>query len=277
MRHVHALVFLTTALGLSLLNCSGDEGTLPETAGTGGTRSNTPSGAGMSHVGAGVGGTAPGAVPSSGGHASGSGGAPASTGGSAGAASGAPALGAGGLAGATTSGGAPSTGGQGPAGGAGAGAGGAAAGTPGGAGTGQAGAAAGASGSAGSAAVGPCGPVTGATFAQVEAIITKSCGTTECHPNSMKAHTDLHNTDGKLYDRLLAAAPNSVKKECQNRPLVVPCSPETSLVMQKLGTNEDAWAGCGAQMPFECPDKRQCLSAADTEIIRSWIAAGALR
>jgi len=118
--------------------------------------------------------------------------------------------------------------------------------------------------------------VTGASFAQVEAIITRSCGTKDCHPNEKGMHTDLHNMDGKLRARLLANAPMSVKAECQNRPLVVPCSPETSLVMQKLGTNEGAWAGCGKRMPDDCPDKRECVSAADTETIRSWIAAGAL-
>jgi hypothetical protein len=135
---------------------------------------------------------------------------------------------------------------------------------------------AGASGSAGSGSVGPCGPVTGASFAQVEAIVTKSCGTSECHPNANRMHTDLHNTDGKLRTRLLGNAPVSVKTECQNRPLVVPCSPETSFIMQKLSTNEAGWAGCGKRMPDECPEKRACLTDADIEIIRSWIAAGAL-
>lgn len=135
---------------------------------------------------------------------------------------------------------------------------------------------AGTGGGAGSAAVGPCGAVTGASFAQVAAIITTSCGTSDCHPNDKRMHTDLHNTDGKLLSRLLGDAPASVKPECQSRPLVMPCSPDTSLLLQKIGTSEDAWAGCGKRMPDDCPEKRACLSNADVETIRSWIAAGAL-
>jgi hypothetical protein len=111
---------------------------------------------------------------------------------------------------------------------------------------------------------------------QVEAIITKSCGTKDCHPTAMGMHTDLHDTDGMLRTRLLGNAPVSVKPECQNRPLVVPCSPETSLIMQKLSPNEADWGGCGKQMPDDCPDQRACLPDADVQTIRSWIAAGAL-
>lgn len=62
MRHVHALVLLATTLGLSALNCSGEEGTPPASAGTSGVPGNAPSGAGMSNGTAGTGGTAPAAV-----------------------------------------------------------------------------------------------------------------------------------------------------------------------------------------------------------------------
>jgi hypothetical protein len=283
MRHSHSLWFLlATTLGAFTLNCGGDETGLPGSASDTGA---TGGAAGRPSVAtSGAGGTAPGAVGVAG-HASGAGGAGASAGG--GAANSAANGGATAISGTTSFGGVASgvaagAGGQ-PALGAGAPAtaglggvaGAASAGTSSTAGTGQAGAGAGASGSAGTGTTGPCGAVTGATFAQVETIIAKSCGTTECHPNNMGMHTNLHNTDGKLHSRLLGNAPVSVKPECQNRPLVVPCSPETSFVIQKLTNEEDA-NGCGARMPFECPEKRECLPPADIETIRSWIAAGAL-
>ena len=282
MRHVHALVLLSATLGFSTLNCSGDESAPHGAAGTSGTHAGAPSGAGLSNLPAGAGGTAPGAVGSSGAPAGSNGGAMAGTFGAAGMSGpngGAPARGGAGLAGSLTSAGSANAGGQSAVTGGAAGAptaggsAGASAGGPAGAGAGQV---AGAGGGAGSTAIGPCGAVTGASFAAVAAIITTSCGTKDCHPNDMRMHTDLHNTDGRLLSRLLGSAPVSVKPECQDRPLVVPCSPETSLLMQKVGTNEAAWAGCGKRMPDDCPEERPCLSAADIETIRSWIAAGAL-
>jgi hypothetical protein len=128
---------------------------------------------------------------------------------------------------------------------------------------------------------GGTGGAVGSAFAPVEAIITKSCGTTDCHPNSKGQHTDLHNTDGKLYDRLLATGVTiaGAKAVCAKSPLVVPSSPETSLIMAMIVADDSGRVDCGARMPDDCPDTRTmtvCLTDPEIETIRSWIAAGAL-
>jgi hypothetical protein len=154
----------------------------------------------------------------------------------------------------------------------GAGSGGATAGTGGGgASTGGAGGAGGAGGSGGKA----CG-TPGATFAQVQTIISKSCGTTTCHPNAQGQHINLHNTDGMLYMRLMGNVPTAATDmQCRNRPMVVPCSPDTSLIVQMIEAATAPRAGCAIRMPDDCPMDRACLVDADIQTIRSWIAGGA--
>jgi hypothetical protein len=134
---------------------------------------------------------------------------------------------------------------------------------------------AGAPGAAGGGSACP-GVTTGATFLQVETIFAKSCGTSTCHPSSKDgSHIDLHNKDGKLHERLLGTATNT-KAECQNHTIVVPCKPDESFLMAMVGTDDAARLKCGARMPDECTKPgNMCLSDADMETLRSWIAVGA--
>jgi len=68
-----------------------------------------------------------------------------------------------------------------------------------------------------------------------------------------------------------------MEEGCLNRPLVVPCKPEESLLTAMVGAAEGPRVGCGVRMPDDCPeDDNPCLPDAELETIRSWIAAGAL-
>jgi hypothetical protein len=97
-----------------------------------------------------------------------------------------------------------------------------------------------------------------------------------CHPNSMGQHINLHNTDGMLYMRLMGNVPMAgTDMQCRNRPLVVPCSPDTSLIVQMIEAASGPRAGCAIRMPDDCPADRACLTDPNIQIIRSWIAGGA--
>jgi hypothetical protein len=50
---------------------------------------------------------------------------------------------------------------------------------------------------------------------------------------------------------------------------VVPCAPDESLLIRKFGGEPP----CGGKMP---PPNYPALSAAQVELVRSWIAGGAL-
>ena len=70
------------------------------------------------------------------------------------------------------------------------------------------------------------------------------------------------------------------KDACKNLPLVVPGSPETSLIMAMIVSDDTNRSECGDRMPYKCPDQMAMTGAALTdpqiETIRSWIAARAL-
>jgi mono/diheme cytochrome c family protein len=61
---------------------------------------------------------------------------------------------------------------------------------------------------------------------------------------------------------------DSVSKRCAGKPLIVPNQPDQSLFLQKLV----AAPPCGDQMPLGGGH----LSTAQANLVRSWIAAGAL-
>ena len=121
------------------------------------------------------------------------------------------------------------------------------------------------------------------TFAQVEAIIGANCRTSGCHHSGtgtgVNNHVDLR-ANG-LYGRLMmdvtgAGAAKPEVKCMSTSKLVVPNSPQTSLLLGMLGTVTSARMGCGARMPDGCkPAGPVCLTTAQIQTIQNWINAGA--
>jgi hypothetical protein len=268
---------LTASLGLCALHCSAEDPThLDSTSGTSNATAGQQSALGATAgIATGTGGTAAGSGGSAG---VGIGGTTAGTFGSAGSPAGG--AGSGGSSGtsplgAGAGGVGPSSAGSGTAGTGlvsggstgGGGLGGAGMSTSGGSGPGMAG-----NGTAGAAP---------SMFGPVADIIGLSCATNACHPNNKQQHANLHNTDGKLYERLLATSTTIAGADavCASLPLVVPGSPDTSLIMTMITGDANARGKCGEKMPYKCPDdmaQTVCLTDAEVDTIRSWIAAGAL-
>jgi hypothetical protein len=117
-------------------------------------------------------------------------------------------------------------------------------------------------------------------YTQVLDIIATNCATSECHVNDKKQHVNFHNTDGMLYQRLVSTTTTipGAKDACAKDPVVVPGDPDNSLIMKMIVEDDSGRMDCGARMPDDCPDltkNRPCLTDAQIEVIRSWIAAGA--
>jgi hypothetical protein len=135
--------------------------------------------------------------------------------------------------------------------------------------TGSAGAA-GNAGAAGSGAVGPggssgasgAGGTSGsqATFAAVQTVITSQCAS--CHRTRAPV---LSTTGATLYNTLTTRT----VRGCGGDRLVVPNDPDNSAL---VGITEGT---CTPRMPRGCPNGRPCLTTAETQTFRSWIAAGA--
>ncbi len=107
-----------------------------------------------------------------------------------------------------------------------------------------------------------------ATFADVTALFAANC--VACHDGS--AHTDLRSSG--LYARIVN---QNATKSCTTQKLIVPNSPSTSLISNKIkGTN---LGGCGARMPYQCSttssNPRACLTTAQIATVDNWINAGA--
>jgi len=116
--------------------------------------------------------------------------------------------------------------------------------------------------------------VTGATFSEVLAIIDNTEHNCRlCHglvPNEA-SNGNLNFgglTDTEMHHRLVG--PTSSSTACGGRAYVVPGDPDASLLYNKLA---NATPVCGVQMPL---GGFAYLSAQELEVVRSWIAAGAL-
>ena len=115
------------------------------------------------------------------------------------------------------------------------------------------------------------------SFALVAPIIGRVCAQS-CHDGRGLAADDfVFSNSGDLHERLWGSAPPTVPPPCQNRRLVVPGDPESSLIMAMIEEPEGPRAGCAERMPQSCPDQRPCLSAAEIQTIRQWILEGAAR
>jgi hypothetical protein len=116
-------------------------------------------------------------------------------------------------------------------------------------------------------------PITGAHFSQIYPVIFPTSTIARCNfCHSMPASEA---SNGKLSVGMDAQAAHaslvgrsSASSRCMGKPLVTPGHPETSLLLQKLGPTPP----CGSRMPVG----GAALSDAQMELIRSWIAAGAL-
>ena len=103
-------------------------------------------------------------------------------------------------------------------------------------------------------------------------ILGASCGTGTCHDGA--DHVDLRNNAG-LYGRIVNGMPDGARTmaACMTRTLVIPGDATNSVIARVIA---GAYSGCtNARMPDDCPQMRQCLTAAQIATITSWITAGA--
>jgi hypothetical protein len=124
-------------------------------------------------------------------------------------------------------------------------------------------------------------PATPATFAEVQALFTRSCAMPACHgrADGGGGSGGLYLTDGVTSHEAMVGRPSD---QVASVRLVVPGDPDNSyLVMKVEGTMRERLPQqcaispgrnpCGAQMPqLAAP-----LTADERALIRSWIAAGA--
>jgi hypothetical protein len=124
----------------------------------------------------------------------------------------------------------------------------------------------------GSSPTAPTAPTEPASFGEVYATFFPANTNARCNYCHGLQATDTSN--GKLHmgeDKATAYAAlvgkTSSSSHCGSRALVVPGDPEASLLYQKLSEPSP----CGSRMPLG----GALLSAAQREMVRSWIAAGA--
>ena len=277
MRPTRAQFYVTITLALGALRCSNAGDTLP--VGTGNATNHESAGrAGMPATMAGTGGTMSSTGNTGGTNAVGNGG----TGGTGGSGAGA----GGTLGGGSGTGGSSGTSnlGSGTGGGGPAGRGGRAGGA--GRGFGGMGMSAGMGGMNGGTGAAMGGGMSGGSggagglYQGVLDIIGANCATKDCHVNMKGQHVNLHNTDGKLYERLVSTTMTitGAAGACAMDPIVVPGDPNNSLIMKMIVEDDSGRMDCGKRMPDDCPDPQKkivCLTDAQIEVIRSWIAAGA--
>jgi hypothetical protein len=116
----------------------------------------------------------------------------------------------------------------------------------------------------------PTATPAGATFAQIQdEILTPSCATRFCHSAQARSG-GLVLEAGAAYDDLVGAAPTLAAARAQGWLRVTPFEPEQSFLLVKLtGPTSTAY---GARMPLVGAP----LSAAQVDMIRGWILAGAM-
>ena len=93
------------------------------------------------------------------------------------------------------------------------------------------------------------------------------CNACHANPANDVGNGNLHMGPDKETAYLALVGKTSGSTRCMQRPLVVPMYPEMSLLLIKLSPNPP----CGSRMPVGGTP----FTAAQLEMIRSWIAAGA--
>ncbi len=113
------------------------------------------------------------------------------------------------------------------------------------------------------------------SFLQVAELLHENCGS-KCHNGSIEAAhlINLSSDDlGALYDQLTMPLDTDL---CYNQQIVVPGSPETSVIVEVLrGPIEEPCVLI--QMPAGCGGDTPCLEEADIAILENWISEGAPR
>ena len=96
-----------------------------------------------------------------------------------------------------------------------------------------------------------------------EVVFTPSCAKVQCHGQAYASELSLR--PGKAWESLV----NAPSKAAPDRIRVVPGSPETSVLIEKISSSDPSF---GERMPKE----GATLSDAEIELVINWVAAGAL-
>ncbi len=107
----------------------------------------------------------------------------------------------------------------------------------------------------------------GKTFASVQRIFDRSCASVSCHGEALAGGLGL--TAGESYGRLVNAPASNLAAAAAGVIRVIPGDPDASFLLRKL-TGQLA-ADEGARMP----QVGNALPAAQIDLVRRWIAAGA--
>lgn len=102
--------------------------------------------------------------------------------------------------------------------------------------------------------------------ADVQPIFTNSCALSGCHAGGSPAR-GLNLTEGQAYANIVGVS--SVELASMNR--IEPGEPDSSYLVHKIQGTQASVGGIGDRMPLiGC-----CLSQAEIDVIRDWVAAGA--
>jgi hypothetical protein len=108
----------------------------------------------------------------------------------------------------------------------------------------------------------------GATFADVQAILTAECAVPGCHSGAFPSN-DLNLEDGQAYDQLVGVEPFNLNARNQGLLRVDPGDAQNSYLLRKVAGGLPL--SLGSQMPlFDDP-----LTESEVATIRDWIDAGA--
>jgi hypothetical protein len=125
-------------------------------------------------------------------------------------------------------------------------------------------------GLAGCAGNGPSAATDTTWFGKIQReVFNQSCLSGGCH-NSQSQAGGLNLSDGVAYDQLVGVMPDNVVARQAGLERVQPFAPDASFILVKLTAPGD---GEGSRMPLGAG----ALSAAQIDMIRNWIAAGASR
>lgn len=94
-----------------------------------------------------------------------------------------------------------------------------------------------------------------------ETILAETCGTTDCHDDSLQAQAGLNLVSPDVESRVVGV--NATGIGCESEILVVAGDPDSSYLLDKL---LNAPGICGLQMPYV-----GTISATDVETLRQWI------
>ncbi len=113
-----------------------------------------------------------------------------------------------------------------------------------------------------------------ATYAAVQAVLTRACAFSSCHFTVARAGAGLRLGEADAYAALVRAPSTQVPRLMR----VQPGDPAASWLMHKIDNTLSAVAECraaGNTCGASMPERSELLPAAERDLIRRWIAAGA--